>query len=94
MQSEKNQHPFFWLSMISLASALALTYLNIHLGKQVNYLNYLLLFNTLTISILLCAGLAIILGLAGLWRVRLKSIPLTLISLAASAFLILLFLID
>jgi hypothetical protein len=93
-RSEKNQPLFFWLSTVSLASALALTYLNIYLGRQTNYLNYLQVFNTITISILICAGLAITLGLVGLWKVRLKSIPLALISLTSSAFLILLFLID
>jgi nitrate reductase gamma subunit len=68
--------------------------LNIYLGTQVNYLDYLSLFNALTIIILACVGVAIILGMVGLWKVRFRSVPLVLISLASSAFLILLFLID
>lgn len=88
------KHPFLWVGILSLASAIALARLNIYLGTQMNYLHYLLLFNALTIGMLVCAGIAISLSLAGLWRVRFKSIPLALVNLASSAFLILLFLID
>ena len=91
---DNKEHPFLWIGLLSLASAIALTRLNIYLGKQVDYLDYLSLFNVLTYGILLCAGIAILLSLAGLWRARLKSIPLVLTILASSAFLILLFLID
>ena len=88
------KHPFLWISILSLGIAIALTRLNIYLGTQVNYLDYLSLFNSLTIAILACMGISIILGIAGLWKVRFRSIPLVLMSLASSAFLILLFLID
>jgi hypothetical protein len=77
-----------------LGSAISLTRLNIFLGTRVNYLNYLSLFNALTIALLACASIAIILSVAGLWKARFRSIPLALTSLASSAFLILLFLID
>ncbi|MFL7870000.1 MAG: hypothetical protein AB8I58_14315 [Anaerolineales bacterium] len=89
-----NKHPFLWIGLFCLISAIALTRLNIYLGTQVNYLHYLSLFNALVIGMLACAVTAIILSLAGLWRIRFKSIPLILVSLASSAFLILLFLID
>ena len=91
---DNKEHSFLWIGLLSLASAIALTRPNIYLGKQVDYLDYLSLFNVLTYGILLCAGIAILLSLAGLWRARLKSIPLVLTILASSAFLILLFLID
>ena len=94
MLSSNQKHPFLWIGLLSLASAIALARLNIYLGKQVDYLDYLSIFNMLTYGILLCAGIAILLGLAGLWRARFKSIPLALTSLASSAFLVLLFLID
>ena len=89
-----NRHPFLWIGLLCLISAIALTRLNIYLGTQVNYLHYLSLFNALTIGVLTCAVVAIMLSLAGLWRTRFKSIPLVLVGLASSAFLILLFLID
>jgi len=91
---EHKKHPFLWMGILSLGIAIALTRLNIYLGTQVNYLDYLPLFNVLTTAILACAGIAIILGLVGLWKVRFRSIPLSLTSLASSAYLILLFLID
>ena len=92
--SEHKKHPFLWMGILSLGIAIALTRLNIYLGTQVNYLDSLPLFNALTIAILVCAGIAVILGIAGLWKVRFRSIPLALTSLASSAYLILLFLID
>jgi len=92
--SETNKRPFLWISVISLGIAIALARLNIHLGTQVHYLDYLLLFNALTIAMVTSAGIAMLLSLAGLWRARLKSIPLAVMSLATSVFLILLFLID
>ena len=88
------KHLFLWISVLSLGVAFALARLNIYLGTQVNYLDYLALFNTLTIAMVLSVGIAIFLSIAGLWRARFKSIPLVLMSLASSAFLILLFLID
>ena len=88
------KHPFLWIGLLSLVSAITLARLNIYLGKQVNYLDYLPLFNVLSYGVLLCAGIAILLSFVGLWRVRFKSIPLAWISLASSTFLILLFLID
>ena len=91
---ERKKHPFLWMGVLSLAIAIALTRLNIYLGTQVNYLDYLPLFNALTIAILACAGIAILLGVTGLWIARFRSIPLALMSLASSAYLILLFLID
>ena len=91
---ENKKHPFLWIGLLSLVSAVAFTRLNIYLGTLVNYLDYLSLFNALTLAILMCAGIAIILSVAGLWKVRFKSIPLTLTGLASSAFLILLFMIN
>jgi hypothetical protein len=88
------KHPFLWIGILGLASAIGLTRLNIYLGTQVNYLDHLLFFNALTIGILSCAAITIILSLAGLWKTRFKSIPLVLVSLVSFAFLILLFLID
>ena len=93
-QSIDQNHPFLWIGLLGLVGAIGLTRLNIYLGTQVNYLDHLLLFNALTIGILSCAAITIILSVAGLWRTRFKSAPLTLVSLASFAFLILLFLID
>ena len=90
---KNKERSFLWISVLSLGVAIALARLNIYLGTQVNYLNYLLLFNALTISMLTCVGIAIILSIAGLWKTRFRNIPLMLMSLASSAFLILLFLI-
>ena len=88
------KYPFFWMSVFSLVASIALARLNVYLGTQVNYLDYLSLFNALTIAMLLCGGIAIVMSVAGLWRARFRSIPLALMSLISSAFLILLFLID
>ena len=93
-QPINQKHPFLWIGFLSLASAIVLTRLNIYLGTQVNYQDHLLFFNVLTIGVLVCASIAIILSIAGLWRTRFKSIPLWLIGLASSFFLFLLFLID
>ena len=93
--SENNKElPFLWIGVLSLGVAIALARLNIYLGTKVNYLDHLLLFNVLTIVTLKCVGIAIILSIAGLWKARFKNIPLVLMSLVSSAFLILLFLID
>jgi len=91
---ETNKRPFLWISVISLGIAIALARLNIYLGTQVHYLDYLLFFNALTIAMLMSAGIAMLLSIAGLWRARFKSISLALMSLTPSVFLILLFLID
>ena len=91
---KNKRHPFLWISLLSLVSSVAFTRLNIYLGTLVNYLDYLSFFNALTLAILMCAGIAIILSVAGLWKARFKSIPLALTGLASSAFLILLFMID
>ncbi|MGD8404153.1 MAG: hypothetical protein PVJ21_10865 [Anaerolineales bacterium] len=88
------KYPYLWISALCLGTAFALARLNIYLGTQMNYLDYLALFNTLTIAMLVSVGIAIFLSIAGLWQARFKSIPLVLVSLASSAFLILLFLID
>ena len=88
------KHPFLWISVLCLGAAIALARLNIYLGTQVNYLDYLSLFNTLTIAMLVSVGTAIFLSLVGLWQARFKSRPLVLMSLASSAFFVLLFLID
>jgi hypothetical protein len=88
------KHPFLWISVLGLGAAFALARLNIYLGTQVNYLDYLALFNTLTIAMLVSVGVAVFLSIAGLWRARFKSIPLTVMSLSSSALLILLFLTD
>jgi hypothetical protein len=92
--TEDKKHPFLWMVVLCLGVAIALTRLNIYLGTQVNYLDYLPFFNALTIAILACASIAIILGLAGLWKAHFKSLPLALVSLASFAYLTLLFLID
>ncbi|MBN1452419.1 MAG: hypothetical protein JW963_15495 [Anaerolineales bacterium] len=92
--SDNNKPPFLRIGILCLVSAIALTWLDIHLGMQVNYLDHLLFFNVLTVSVLVCASIAIVLSIAGLWRTHFKSLPLVFINLAASAFLILLFLID
>lgn len=91
---EKNKHPLLWISVIGLGIAIALARLNIYLGTQVYYLDFLSLFNALTIVMLVFAGIAMLLSMAGLWRVHFKSIPLAIMSLVSSALLILLFLID
>ena len=91
---KNKKHPFLWIGLLSLVSAIVLTRLNIYLGTLVNYLDYLSLFNALTLAILMCAGIAIILSVAGLWKARFKSIPLALMGMVSSAFLILLFMID
>lgn len=91
--SEK-KHPFLWLGLLSLANSILLAQLNISLGRQVNYLDFLPLFNVLTYGIFLCAGIAILLSVAGLWMVKFKSLPLMLTGLASFAYLILLFLND
>jgi hypothetical protein len=88
------KHPFLWISVLSLGVAFALARLNIYLGTQVNYLDYLSLFNAMTIAILISAGIAIFLSIAGLWRTRFRSVPLALMSLVSFVFLVLLFLID
>ena len=88
------RHPFLWINILSLGIAIALTKLNTYLGTLVNYLDYLSLFNALTLAILMCMGIAIILSVVGLWKARFKSIPLALTGLVSSAFLILLFMID
>ena len=88
------KHPFLWMGMSGLGIAYALVRLNLYLGTQVNYLDYLSLFNVLTFAICVCAGTASITSIAGLWKVRFRSIPLVLMNLASSAFLILLFMID
>lgn len=90
---ENKRHPFLWISVLSLGSAIVLARLNIYLGTQVNYLDYLSYFNALTIAVLACAGVAILLSVAGLWRTRFKSIPLAVMGLASSAFMILLFMV-
>jgi len=91
---DDKKHPFLWSGVFSLGASIALTRLNIYLGTRVNYLNFLSLFNAMTIAILACVGIAIVLSLTGLWRSRFRSIPLMVTSLASSAFLVLLFLID
>ena len=91
---DNKKHPLLWTSVLSLGIAIALTRLNIYLGTQVNYPDYLSLFNALTIAMLACVGIDIVLSIAGLWRVRFRSVPLVLMSLVSFAFLILLFLID
>jgi hypothetical protein len=88
------KRPFLWIGGFSLVSAYLLTQLNIYLGTRVNYLHYLSLFNALTVGILACTGIAILLGFIGLWRARFKSIPLALLSLASSIYLVLMFMID
>ena len=88
------KHPFLWISILSLGVAIALARLNIYLGTQMNYLDYLSLFNAMTIAMLASVGIAIFLSIAGLWRARFKSIPLALMSLVSFTFLVLLFLID
>ena len=88
------QHPFLWIDIFCLLTAISLARLNIYLGTRMNYLDALLFFNALTIGVLVCAGVAILLSLAGLWRTRFRSIPLILTSLTSSAFLVLLFMID
>ena len=88
------QHPFLWIGIFCLLTAISLARLNIYLGTRMNYLDALLFFNALTIGVLACASIAILLSLAGLWKTRFKSIPLALTGLTSSAFLVLLFLID
>ena len=88
------KHPFLWISVFSLIIAYILIQLNIYLGSQVNYLDYLSLFNGLTVAVLTFVVIAVAISLAGLWRARFKSIPLLVMSLISSAFLLLLFLID
>ena len=88
------KHPFLWNSVFSLGAAIALARLNGFLGAQVNYLDYLSLFNTMTIAMFICVGATIIMSVVGLWRVRFKSVPLILIGSISSVFTILLFLID
>ena len=93
--SHANQkHPFLWIGALSLGIAYMLVRLNIYLGTQVNYLDYLSLFNAMTIAILAFVSVAIVLGIAGLWKVRFKSVPLVLIGVASSVFMLLLFLTD
>jgi len=70
------KHPFLWINVLSLGAAIALVKLNIHLGTQVNYLDYLSLFNAITVAMLVSVGIAIFLSIAGLWQARFKSIPL------------------
>jgi len=91
---ENKKHPLLWVAIVGLGVAIALTRLNIYLGTQVNYLDYLLLFNALTLAILGCVGITIIVILAGLWKARFRSIPLVVMSLISFGYLILLFLID
>lgn len=88
------KNPFLWISVRYLGAAIALARLNIYLGTQVNYLDYLSLFNILTIAMLVSVGVAVSLSIAGLWRARFKSIPLAMMSLTSSVFLILLFLVN
>jgi len=92
--SEHKGHLFLWGSVLCLGAAIALARLNIYFGAQVNYLDYQSLFNALIMAVLACAGLAIVLSVAGLWKAHFKSIPLGLMSLLSSAFLILLFLVE
>jgi hypothetical protein len=80
--------------LLSLANSILLARLNISLGRQVNYLDFLPLFNVLTYGIFLCAGIAILICFAGLWMVKFKSLPLMLTGLASFTFLVLLFMID
>ena len=94
MSLDNKKHPFLWVAVLNLGIAVTLTRLNIYLGTQVYYLDYLPLFNTMTIVMLACAGVAIILSMAGLWKARFTSVPLVLTSLASSAFLILIFMVD
>jgi hypothetical protein len=91
---EHKEHPFLWLGVLCLGASIALTRLNIYWGTQVNYLDYLSLFNALTLLILACVGFSIAMSMAGLWRARFRSIPLVVMGLASSAYLILLFMID
>jgi len=64
--------PFLWISIASLGLAFALARLNGFLGTQVNYLDYLSLFNTMTIAMLACVGMAIVMSFAGLWKMRFR----------------------
>ena len=89
---DNKKHLFLRMGVLSLVVAMALARLNIYLGTQVNYLDYLSFFNALALTMLACEGIAIGLSIAGLRRVRFRSIPLVLICLALFAFLILLFL--
>jgi len=89
-----NKHPFSWISALSLGIAIILTRLNIYLGTQVNYLDHLSFFNALTLLILACVGIAILLSVAGVWKTRFRSLPLVVLSLASTAYLVLLLLID
>lgn len=90
---DNKMDPFLWIAVLSLGFAIALAKLNIYMGTQVYYLDYLSLFNVMTIAIFVSASTAIILSMVGLWKVRFKSIPLALMSLASSAFLILMFMV-
>jgi hypothetical protein len=91
---KSKKHPFLWLGVLSLGVSIALTRLNIYWGTQVNYLEHLSLFNALTLLILACVGISIALSISGLWKARFRSIPLAVMSLASSTYLILLFMID
>jgi len=88
------KHPFLWISVFSLGIAVVLARFNGFLGARVNYLDYLSLFNAMTIAMLACVGIAIVLSIAGLWKVHFKSAPLALIGAFSSVFMLLLFLID
>ena len=91
---ENKKHSFLWLGVLCLGASIVLTRLNIYWGTQVNYLEHLSLFNALTLLILTCVGISIVLSIAGLWKARFRSIPLAMMSLVSSAYLILLFMID
>lgn len=91
---DHKKHPFLWMGVFSLGVSIVLAKLNIYLGTQVNYLNYLSLFNVMILTMLACVGISIILSIAGLWRSHFRSVPLALMSLASSVFLILIFLIS
>lgn len=63
---DHKKHPFLWMGVFSLGVSIVLAKLNIYLGTQVNYLDYLSLFNALTIVMLTCVSIVHCLKRCGL----------------------------
>ncbi|MBE9063936.1 hypothetical protein [cf. Phormidesmis sp. LEGE 11477] len=61
-------------SFILSAASLTVAAISILLGQQVNYLNYLILFNSMAVLMLSLAIASLLLSIIGIWRQQGRSL--------------------